>query len=221
MISTTFDDGIAWLTMDDGKANAVSFALLEAIAPELDRVEKEAKAVVIAGRPGCFSGGFDLKVINAGGDAVQRLMVGGARLALRLLESKLPVVAACSGHAIAMGALLLCAADTRIGVEGSFRIGLNETQIGAVLPPFALELARERLSKRHLQRAAIQAVLYDPAGAVDAGFLDTVVAPDELAKAAREEATRLAALDANAYAGTKLALRAAQIERIRSSLPTS
>jgi len=211
-------DGLAVVRLDDGKANAFSFAMLDALGAALDAAEKEAKALVVVGRPGRFSGGFDLAVMNEGGAATARLVTAGGRLALRLYDFPRPVVIGCTGHALAMGAVLLCAADLRIGAAGDFKVGLNEVAIGLALPPFACELARERLSKRHLQRATALAEVYDPAGAVDAGFLDRTAAPERVEAAALEAAAALAALPGRAHALTKRALRQPALAAIRASL---
>ena len=125
---------------------------------------------------------------------------------------------ACSGHALAMGAVLLLGSDYRIGVAGDFKIGLNEVAIRMTLPHFAVEIARDRLSKRHLQRAVIQAEIYTPEGAVDAGYLDRIVPAEHLAEEAMAEAERLAALPRRAFSETKQRIRAPGAERIRSSL---
>jgi enoyl-CoA hydratase len=145
-------------------------------------------------------------------------VTAGAELLLQIVESKLPVVAACSGHALAMGALLLLAADARVGASGAFRIGLNEVAIGLPLPLFAVELARERLSRRALGRATTLAELCDPEGAVATGFLDRVVAPERLEAEALALAESLAALPAAAYRVTKQKLRGPLVERIRTTL---
>ena len=142
----------------------------------------------------------------------------GGELALRLFTLPVPVVAACTGHAIAMGALLLLSCDTRIGIEGDFKIGLNETAIGMALPVFGLELPRARLQPTHFTPAVIQARLYDPKDAVEAGFLDFAVAPEALQDTAVGVAARLGELDAKAYLANKLAIRAPAIETIRASL---
>jgi len=209
---------LALIRIDDGKANALSPALFEALHGALDRAEKEAKAVVLVGRPGRFSAGFDLSVLGKGGDSAVALITSGAEFALRLYEFPLPVVAACSGHALAMGALVLLAADVRIGAEGAFKIGLNEVAIGMTLPIFGVEFARARLSKRHFSRAVANAEIYAPAGAVDAGFLDRVVAPESLEDEAIAEATKLAALHGRAHHYTKLRVRGDTLARIRASL---
>ena len=205
---------VAVIHIDDGKANAISHAFIDQLTRALERARNEASAVALFGRPGRFSAGFDLSVVNAGGAAAQtRAAAGGAMLKANN-SHPLPVVVGCTGHAIAAGALILLAADSRIGAGGEFKIGLNETSIGAVLPPFALALADDRLSKRHQTAAIIQAELYDPIGAVDAGFLDLVVEPSALMEDTLAEATRLAALPNAAYAGNKIAIRTPFIERM-------
>jgi enoyl-CoA hydratase len=209
---------VARLDFDDGKANVISPASLPALNAALDRAEKEAGAVALFGRPGRFCAGFDLNTMQSGADSARRLVAGGARLAARLAASPLPVVIGCGGHALAMGALLLLGADLRIGAEGDFKLGLNEVAIGLTLPAFAVELANERLAKRHLLRATTTAEAYGPAAACDAGFLDRVVPAERLEAETMAEATRLAELPRPAFAGTKLALRGAMVERIRAGL---
>ena len=205
---------VAVIHIDDGKANAISHAFIDQLTRALERARNEASAVALFGRPGRFSAGFDLSVVNAGGAAAQTLVAAGGAMLKVIYSHPLPVVVGCTGHAIAAGALILLAADSRIGAAGEFKIGLNETSIGAVLPPFALALADDRLSKRHQTAAIIQAELYDPIGAVDAGFLDLVVEPSALMEDTLAEATRLAALPNAAYAGNKVAIRTPFIERM-------
>ncbi len=203
--------------LDDGKANALSSERIQALEDALARAEKEAGALLILGRPGCFSAGFDLKEISKSPESATRLVARGALLLARILESPLPVVAGCSGHALAMGALLLMAADSRIGAAGAFKLGLNEVAIRMVLPEFAVQLARERLSRRHLVRSALLAELYDPETARDAGYLDRVETPEALESAARAEALRLAELPRGAFAGTKALLRGPLAREVRES----
>ena len=218
LVRTTIQGSVARLDFDDGKANVISPTSLEALHAALDRAEKEAGAVALFGRPGRFSAGFDLATIQEGPESARALVAGGARLAARLADCPLPVVVGCGGHALAMGALLLLGADVRIGAQGDFKIGLNEVAIQMTLPAFAIELANERLSRRHVLRATTLAELYDPAGACDAGYLDRAVAPDDFEAAVIEEATRLAELPRRAFAGTKRAQRGAMVERIRSRI---
>jgi len=219
IVHSELHGAVALVRMDDGKANAFSHAMLDALHAAFDRAEKEAKAIVLAGRPDRFSGGFDLRVMNQGGDAVPALVVAGARFAIRVYECPLPVVIACTGHALAMGAVLLLAPDLRLGAQGAYKIGLNEVAIGMTLPGFAMELARERLSPRHRVRATALAEIYAPDDAVEAGFLDRVLAPQQLEGAALAEAARLAEqLRQPAHQATKRRLRAASLDTLRQSL---
>ena len=219
LASYELSDQVAIITMDDGKANAFGPDMIAAVDAHLERAGGEAKAVILTGRPGIFSGGFDLKVIRGGdAEAGRAMSLAGARLMMRLYGLPQPLVVAAPGHAIALGAFCLLTGDYRIGIEGDFRIGLNETAIGMSLPPFGLMLAQERLSKRHLARAAIGATLFGPLEARDAGFLDEVVAVADLPAAARAAADRLVALDGASYAAVKNALRGESIAAVLAGL---
>lgn len=215
----TIENEVATIVMDDGKANAINNAMLDALNEALDTAEKEARAIVIAGRPERFSGGFDLKVMleSASGDDVYALVRRGGQLAHRLYGCRRPVVAACTGHAIAMGAFILLSCDTRIGASGAFRIGANETINNMVLPPFALYLTQERLAPVYQTRAVVQAELYDPEGAVAAGYLDQTVPLDSVIGAAQALAGKLAQLP-DAYGGNKIQLRKDTLKAIEESL---
>lgn len=219
-VSYELRDRIAVISIDDGKANALSFDVLAAINDGLDRAEADgAGAVLIAGRPGMFSGGFDLAVMRGGdANAILSLVTAGAELVLRIYRSSRPIVAACTGHAVAAGAFLLMGAHHRVGADGAFRILLIETQNGMVLPDWAVEITKERLVGPHAQLAAIESRIYDPTSALHAGFLDRVVPEAELLEAAMAEAARLAALPAAAFAGNAAKVRAAGIERLADAV---
>ncbi len=212
-------DHVAVVTMDDGKANVFGPDMIAALNGHLDRAADEAKVVLLSGRPGLFSGGFDLRVIRGDDQEVWRDMTrGGARLLMRLYGLPQPLVIASTGHAVALGALCLLTGDYRVGADGDFRIGLNETAIGLALPPFAVMLADERLSRRHLARASLGATIFSPAEAKDAGFLDEVVAPQDLRESALDVARQMVDLDGSAFAGTKRGLRGASIARVLEGL---
>lgn len=210
---------IALIRMDDGKANAINFEMITALNAALDKAEAEAKAIVLAGRDGRFSGGFDLNAFaSLGVDGVYKLLDAGAELLLRLYGGPLPVVAACTGHAIAMGVFILNACDTRVGASGEYKIGANEAITGMNLPIFAMELARDRLSPQHLTRAMVQGFIYNPQGAVEAGYLDMLAEADKVEAKAMAVAGQLAQLPSKAYAWNKGAIRKATLDRIRASL---
>jgi enoyl-CoA hydratase len=211
-------DNVAVLRMDDGKANALSHDMLGALRAGFDRAEAEAGAVLLTGREGRLSGGFDLPTMAGGPESASKLVLAGAELLLRIYECPRPFVVACNGHALAAGAILLLVADLRLGATGNFKIGLNEVAIQLTLPVFAMELARDRLSKRHFTKAVTQAQIFDPQSAVDAGFLDRTTPPEGLFDAAFGEATRLATLPHPAFRNTKRRERRATIRSIRESL---
>jgi enoyl-CoA hydratase len=218
VLTYTLEDKIAILQMDDGKANALSQTMIDAVLEALAKAEQEASAIVLAGRPEKFCAGFDLRVMMSGPEAATALLEAGSELLLKLYAASVPVVIACTGHALAGGALVVLTGDYRIGAQGAFRIGLNEVTIGLPVPVLAMELARDRLSKRALTHATLLAQIYDPDAALAAGYLDAVVAPDEVMARARAEATRLAALPRNAFRMTKSRLRGATIEHIKNSM---
>ena len=220
-VSTRMDGSVAVITMDDGKANALGFDLLDRVGAALDRAEQDAAAVVLAGRPGKFSAGFDLSVMTGGPEGARDLLGRGAELGLRLYEFPQPVVLAVTGHALAMGGILLCCADVRIGAEGPFKLGLNEVAIGMPVPAFAVELCRDRLSKRAFTRAIQLAHVHDPTEAAEAGFLDEVVAPDQVVDRAVAVATELAGrLHRGPFRATRRTIRAALAARLAEDLAT-
>jgi enoyl-CoA hydratase len=210
---------IALIRMDDGKANAINFEMLATLNEALDKAEAEAKAIVLAGREGRFSGGFDLNAFaSLGADGVYKLLDAGAELLLRLYGGPLPVVAACTGHAIAMGVFILNACDTRVGASGEYKIGANEAITGMQLPIFAMELARDRLAPQHLTRAMVQGFIYNPQGAVEAGYLDLLAEADKVESTALGVAGQLAQLPGKAYAWNKKSIRKGTLDRIKASL---
>ncbi len=212
--------GIATITMDDGKVNAFSIPMLRAVHAALDQAERDRAVVVLTGRERYFSAGFDLNVFAVGGDQVLEMLTLGATLAERLLSFATPVVVACSGHAVAAGAFPALSADARIGVDGPFKIGLNEVKIGLTVPWFAIELARHRLHPAHFDRAVVGAAMYSPSDAVLPGFLDRVVSAAELPAASLQAAAGLAELDPAAHAATKLRARAGALKALRSAIET-
>lgn len=218
LASYTLDNKVAVIQMDDGKANALSRPMIDALLAALARAEQEASAVVLAGRPEKFCAGFDLRVMMSGPDAAKDLLRAGSDLLMKLYGATVPLVIACTGHALAGGALVVLTGDYRIGAQGAFKIGLNEVSLGMPVPVLAMELARDRLSKRALVQATLLGQIYDAEGAVRVGYLDEVVAPDEVLERAKAEATRLGALSRPAFRATKTRLRGKTIEYITATM---
>ncbi|MEM7409692.1 MAG: crotonase/enoyl-CoA hydratase family protein [Myxococcota bacterium] len=210
---------VAVLRLDDGKANALGPPVLDAINVALDQVEESGQALLLTGRPNRFSAGFDLGVMREGGPEAGRAMVtAGGRLAIRLGRLSVPVVIACNGHALAMGAVLLMAADHRVGSAGDFKVGFNEVAIGMTTPLFLLELARERMSKRHFLRGTVEAEVYGPDEAIDAGFFDEVVAAEANFETALAAAERLGKLPRKPFLNTRARARGGLLDEIERGL---
>src|SRR5262249_6353872 len=136
-------ESIVTITMDDGKMNALSPDMFAQLAEAFDRAEADRSSIVLSGREGAFSGGFDLRVLRGGGPMAYRMAGRGSERAERLRAFPAPVVAACPGHAIGMGAFLLLAPDSRVGPAGEYRIGANEVAIGITMPFFGIEICRQ------------------------------------------------------------------------------
>jgi enoyl-CoA hydratase len=203
---TESTDGVLLATIDDGKANALTFELVDELRAAVASATGQGQALVITGRDGCFSAGFDLAVMN--GDDPERalaLFAEGARLYREIVEAPVPVVASCPGHALAGGAILLLCADYRIGRNGPYKVGLNEVGIGMALPAFAVSIATHRLERRFLTSAAMFAEVVAPDRAMVMGFLDEV--SDDPLAGALSLAETLARLPREAFADTKRRIR--------------
>jgi enoyl-CoA hydratase len=220
-VTTEERNGVLICHIDDGKANALSTPIIASITEAVHAAEHDASlsAVVLHGRPGKFSAGFDLSVMMSGDrDAIANLVCDGGELVRTLYGSSVPIVAACTGHALAAGALLLLGCDVRIGADVDCKIGLNEVALGMVLPGWAFTIAVERLSRRHLQLAVATARITAAGGAVDAGYLDEVVAEADVLDAAVARGAEFGALDHRAYAGTVRHLRGDVLERMGAEI---
>ena len=215
-VSVRIEDGIAWITLDDGKVNAMSSEMLEEIAGAFDVSERAEAVAVLRGREGIFSAGFDLRTFQRGVEASVAMLGSGVQLIERLLAFPYPVLTVCTGHAYPMGAFLMLAADARLGVAGPFRIGMNETAIGLTVPPFAIELARHRLSPPGFARIQ-SAPMFSPEEAVRLGYLDRVVPAEQLDGAAQEEAARLRTLDMPSFAATKARINEHVLAAVRAA----
>jgi len=218
LVAYQLEDGIATLTLSNGKVNALSPDLIAAFNAALDRAEQDRAIIILTGSPGILSGGYDLKVMTTGPANAIALVTAGSKLTRRMLAHPFPIIAACPGHAIAKGAFLLLACDYRIGVDGPFSICLNEVQIGMTMHHAGIALARDRLGNAAFQRSVINAEAFFPQEAVAAGFLDKVVAADELAASALAIAQQMKKLNMTAHRNTKLKVRKALLESLDQAI---
>lgn len=213
-------DRVRTLRLEHGKPNSISQAVAEELSEALASAaeDESVSAIVLLGREGMFSGGFDLATMGQGAEAARDMVIAGGKLAMDIYNHAKPVVVGCGGHAVAMGCFIAMAGDERIGAEGPFKIGMNETAIGMTLPDFGFELARARLSKRHYDRAVVHSTFYDPQGAVEIGVLDRVVAPSLLESEAIAAAVRLGELKQPAFRNNKRRAHRKTVESILGNL---
>ena len=200
----TNKDDISIITLDDGKANVFSPKMIQDVNECLDKVPTESGALIITGRDGMFSAGFDLKIISSGDmQATMDMSLSGFKLLSRIFSFPRPVLAACSGHGIALGTFLLCCCDYRIGVKGDFMIGANEMRTNMVIPIPILELISHRVSSSHKYRAILGAEMYSLQNGVEAGLIDEIVDSNDLMEAAKLKAKDLASMGHPSYSLTK------------------
>lgn len=219
-VSYRRDESVAVITMDDGKVNALGPAMLAEINSALDRAESEqAGAVVIAGNERVFSGGFDLKVFRSGDvQASIDMLKGGFNLSHRLLSFPVPVVAACTGHAIAMGSFLACSTDHRIAAP-VYNFQANEVAIGMVLPYPALEVMKLRLTRSAYQQAVGLAKTFLGDTALAGGWVDEIAMPNQILPRALEAAQDFATnLHAKAHYACKMRARQEALDAIRAGI---
>jgi enoyl-CoA hydratase len=218
IVTYGFEDPLATIEMDDGKVNALSIEMLGQLNAALDRAESDAAVVVLMGRSGRFSGGFDLNALRAGGQPAIDMLRAGFELSERLLSFPTPVVIACTGHAIAMGLFLLLSGDYRVGASDSYKLTANEVAIGLAMPQSAVEICRQRLTPAAFNRAVILAEVFTPGDAIEAGILDRLVQPSDLRETALQIGRDLAKLDMAAHVATKRRARAPSLTALRSAI---
>lgn len=218
MITREVEDGVAVLTMDDGRVNAFDLDLFAELGQAFDASASDA-AIVIAGREGMFSAGLNTKVM-AGLDVhgMTELLAAFGRTMLRIWLEPRPVVAAATGHAVAGGTILAMSADHAVAADGDYRWGLTETTIGFVMPSWVLAIARGNVAADRLDDLILPGAMVDPAEAVAVGFADALAPPDQVVPSAITRARELADLPRGTYAATKRRLRGPAAEAVLADL---
>ncbi len=210
-IQTREFEDIAILTLDDDKANAMQRSWCEDLHAALDEVESGGcSAVVIAGRPGFFSGGLDLKLLPTLSSseirAVTDLFVETMR---RVFLFPRPVVAASTGHAVAGGMMLLLASDIRLGLDDDrYRYGLNEAVTGVPLLGGTVGICQYGIPSAHHTEVILQGRMLSARQCFERQILHELAATHEsLVDRAIERARVLSDLDLAVYGTNKLILR--------------
>ena len=213
------EENISVVTLDDGKANVFSTKMSTDINECLDEVSKEDGCIILTGREGMFSAGFDLKTLQGGDmDQIQEMTTTGFKLLSRIFSFPRPVIAACSGHGIALGTFLLCCCDYRIGIKGDFMLGANEMRTNMVIPPPILELIKFRVAQSHKYRAVLGAEMYTFENAKEAGLIDEVVDSNILMETAFNKAKDLATMGHPSYSMTKELYIAEPLKKINDGI---
>jgi len=218
-VQYSLQDQVATIRIDDGKRNALSPQVLNEINRALKQAESDHAIVILTGRESVFSAGFDLHVMKRGGINALRMLRAGYALTARVMAYPYPVIAACNGHALAMGVFLMLSADYVIGSRGDFKIAANEVAIGLTMPRVAAAMLRHRLSPAAYQRAVVLSEHFDVDSACSAGFFDELVDPVYLMPRAEACAEEFKELSLPAHAATKRRVHAALIRKIRLSIP--
>ncbi|MAD91712.1 MAG: enoyl-CoA hydratase [Gammaproteobacteria bacterium] len=218
-VQFSLKDKVAIIKIDDGKRNALSPQVLSGIYKGFDRAQSSGAAVIITGRENVFSAGFDLKIMKHGGINALKMLYAGYSLTARIMAYPYPVITACNGHSMAMGAFMMLSTDYIIGTKGDFKIAANEVALGMRMPRVAVATLKNRINPAPFQRAVALSEFFDVESALNAGFFDKIVGPSELILHAKELADSYKDLDARAHAISKKRMRAALIRKIRLSIP--
>lgn len=219
MIELEKEGSVGIVTMNNSAAkNSFDLNFAENFIERLAQADKECDAIVLTGVDGVFSAGYNIKILGKDQDATEKLVDLGGKIVLQLLNTRKPVVAACTGHAIALGAVILLGCDIRIAASGQFKFGLNETQLGFALPVFATELAKQRIPHQYLHRVILGAELYGLEQAQQYGFIDQIVDSDKVISESIALANRLAAYPSRAYAIHKKLLNCQFADAVQASL---
>jgi len=218
MINFSLNDDIAILEIDDGKANVFDYETSQGALEGLKRAEAEAKAVIIRGTGNKFSAGFDLKTVNGPAEAKNKMVNNGMKLLYELYKHPQPVIAACNGHALGLGAFILLVSDTRIGAEGDYKIGLPETAGSMPFGSYLIAILKAEMAKPYMKTAALQSQYCDPQTAIDAGFLDQLIPGEKLQKSALNAARQLMKLPMAQYGFNKREIREDTLEYLSKTL---
>ncbi len=200
----TQDNDISIIKLDDGKANAFSYDMLTQVNELLAKVPRDSGALVITGRDGLFSGGFDLKTLAAGDmEKITKMVHLGYRLLLELYSFDRPIIAAVSGHSIALGLFVTCSADYRIAIDGKYICQANEVRNNMDIPTQIMEILKARVNKNYFYPAVFHSDAYSVQDSIEVGFIDEVVPQTEFMDRVMEKAKELATLPHPFYANTK------------------
>lgn len=186
---TDHDHGIAELRLARPPVNALNPDLCRALVEAIDAAVAEgARALVLSGGPSVFSAGLDVPHLLSLGNDAQALTEAWEAFfaaARALAACPVPVAAAIAGHAPAGGCVLALCCDYRVMPVGPYRIGLNETQVGLVVPEGVQHLLRRVVGPHRCERLLVTGAMVDSEQALALGIADALVDIDEVPRQAR------------------------------------
>jgi enoyl-CoA hydratase/carnithine racemase len=196
MLERRDHEGVLELELARPPANAMTTELVATLA---DAVEGAAaagtNAVVISGRPKMFSAGLDVPLLLGLDEAgIRTFWSEFFRLMQAVVETPVPVGVALTGHSPAGGAVLALHCDHRVGAKGSFKIGLNEVQVGLPLSENFFHGLRRLVGQRHAQRLGVSGTLIEMDEAAAIGLVDELAEVEEVVPRAVAWARNLTAL---------------------------
>lgn len=187
--------------------NALGREQLEALQARLTQVasDRAVRVLILTGAGDkTFCAGASLQELNAGqiaDDAFQK-MTG------QLADMAIPTICALNGNVFGGGVELAVSCDFRVGIEGS-RMRVPAAEIGLCYPLAGITRFVECLGASVARRILVAAEEFDANSMVKIGFLDHLVAPQDLAEFAQEFAQRVAGLAPLAVQAMKHILRQA------------
>lgn len=222
MIVTTDHGRIRELRLNRPPVNAINPELVAALHEAVTRAPGEgARALVLSGSPGRYSGGLDVPLlVDFDRAAMERLWEDFYRLLLALAASPIPIAAAITGHSPAGGAVLATYCDYRIMAEGDFKIGYNEVAVGIPMPIAILRCVARQVGPRQAERLCGGGLLVSPQEACRIGLVDELVPADRVVERAVEWANGIVALPPNAMSQTRKAAREDLVRLMEEGLAT-
>ena len=210
---------ISIITLDDGKANAFSYEMIATLNDLLEQVPRDAGSLIITGREGIFSGGFDLKTLATGDmQKINQMAQLGYRLLLELFSFERPIIAAVSGHSIALGLFVTCCADYRIAIDGQYICQANEVRNHMDIPTQIMEILKARVNKNYFYPAVYHSDAYSMRDSIAVGYIDEVVPEGTFMDRVMAKAEELSSLPHPYYINTKKFAQGDVIEKIANAI---
>ena len=214
MIKIEKQDGIASITMDDGKANVLSLESCQAISNAMTQCRQD-KAIILRGNGKIFSAGVDLVRLSKNEDGyLPKFYKALVNCLESLIQFPGPLIAEVAGHAIAGGCIIAGACDFRIAATDSGRIGVPELTVGVPFPVIALEILRERVSPQRFTEVVYLGKTYSMTEGREIGLIDEIVDPTKLQEHCQNLANKLVAIPTETFRLTKANIRYELCHRI-------